>query len=29
MTNNAWAYHWSLRGVIGALGALQKFIRPH
>ncbi|MGY1702418.1 IS481 family transposase [Geodermatophilus sp. SYSU D00766] len=29
MTDNAWAYKWSLREVIGALGARQKFIRPH
>ncbi len=29
MTDNAWAYRWSLREVIGALGARQKFIRPH
>ena len=29
MTDNAWAYRWSLRGVCAALGARQKFIRPH
>ncbi|PRY39417.1 transposase [Geodermatophilus tzadiensis] len=29
MTDNAWAYRWSLRPVIHALGARQKFIRPH
>jgi transposase InsO family protein len=29
MTDNAWAYRYSLRGVITALGARQKFIRPH
>ncbi|MEX5718632.1 IS481 family transposase [Geodermatophilus maliterrae] len=29
MTDNAWAYRWSLREVITALGARQKFIRPH
>jgi transposase InsO family protein len=29
MTDNAWAYRWSLREVIGALGARQKFIQPH
>ena len=29
MTDNAWAYRWSLREVITALGAQQKFIRPH
>jgi transposase InsO family protein len=29
MTDNAWAYRWSLREVIGALGARQKFIKPH
>jgi transposase InsO family protein len=29
MTDNAWAYRWSLREVIGALGARQTFIRPH
>ncbi len=29
MTDNAWAYKWSLRQVIDALGARQKFIRPH
>jgi transposase InsO family protein len=29
MTDNAWAYRWSLRAVIGALGARQKFIKPH
>ncbi len=29
MTDNAWAYKWSLREVIHALGARQKFIKPH
>ena len=29
MTDNAWAYRWSLREVCAALGAKQKFIRPH
>jgi transposase InsO family protein len=29
MTDNAWAYRWSLRAVCTALGARQKFIRPH
>jgi transposase InsO family protein len=29
MTDNAWAYKKSLGGVCGALGARQKFIRPH
>ena len=29
MTYNAWAYRYSLREVITALGARQKFIRPH
>jgi transposase InsO family protein len=29
MTDNAWAYRWSLREVTAALGARQKFIRPH
>lgn len=29
MTDNAWAYKWSLRGVIADLGARQVFIRPH
>ncbi|MGY1694514.1 IS481 family transposase [Geodermatophilus sp. SYSU D00814] len=29
MTDSAWAYKWSLREVIGALGARQKFTRPH
>jgi transposase InsO family protein len=29
MTDNAWAYRYSLREVITALGARQKFIRPH
>jgi transposase InsO family protein len=29
MTDNAWAYRYSLREVISALGARQKFIRPH
>jgi transposase InsO family protein len=29
MTDNAWAYRWSLRDVCTALGARQKFIKPH
>jgi transposase InsO family protein len=29
MTDNAWAYRYSLRQVCTALGARQKFIRPH
>jgi transposase InsO family protein len=29
MTDNAWAYRWSLREVITALGARQTFIKPH
>ena len=29
MTDNAWAYRYSLREVCAALGATQKFIRPH
>jgi len=29
MTDNAWAYRWSLREVTAALGARQKFIKPH
>jgi transposase InsO family protein len=29
MTDNAWAYKYSLREVITALGARQVFIRPH
>jgi transposase InsO family protein len=29
MTDNAWAYKYSLREVIAALGARQVFIRPH
>ena len=29
MTDNAWAYRWSLREVVDQLGASQKFIRPH
>ena len=29
MTDNAWAYRWSLREVCAALGARQQFIRPH
>jgi transposase InsO family protein len=29
MTDNAWAYRWSLREVTAQLGARQKFIRPH
>ncbi|WP_432520660.1 IS481 family transposase [Kineococcus sp. SYSU DK006] len=28
-SGNAWAYRWSLREVCTALGAKQKFIRPH
>ena len=29
MTDNAWAYTWSLRAVIARLGARQVFIKPH
>ncbi|WP_082091989.1 IS481 family transposase [Demequina pelophila] len=29
MTDNAWAYRWSLREVCAAHGIAQKFIRPH
>ncbi|WP_456789327.1 IS481 family transposase [Cellulomonas sp. P5_C5] len=29
MTDNAWAYRWSLRAVAADLGAKQVFIRPH
>ncbi|WP_138732170.1 IS481 family transposase [Modestobacter excelsi] len=29
MTDNAWAYRYSLQGVCAQLGARQKFIRPH
>jgi transposase InsO family protein len=29
MTDNAWAYRWSLRGVCAELGAKQVFIKPH
>ena len=29
MTDNAWAYRWSLREVITSLDAHQKFIKPH
>jgi transposase InsO family protein len=29
MTDNAWAYQYSLRGVCASLGARQKFIKPH
>ncbi len=29
MTDNAWAYRWSLRAVTTELGARQVFIRPH
>ena len=29
MTDNAWAYRYSLRDVCAALGARQKFIKPH
>ena len=29
MTDNAWAYRWSLREVCSTLGARQIFIRPH
>lgn len=29
MTDNAWAYRWSLRAVCAEHGIRQKFIRPH
>ncbi len=29
MTDNAWAYKHSIRGVCAALGAKQVFIKPH
>ena len=29
MTDNAWAYKYSLREVVAQLGARQVFIRPH
>lgn len=29
MTDNAWAYQWSVRGVCADLGIIQKFIKPH
>ena len=29
MTDNAWAYRWSLRTVCAEYGITQKFIRPH
>ncbi len=29
MTDNAWAYRWSLRAVCAEHGITQKFIRPH
>jgi transposase InsO family protein len=29
MTDNAWAYRWSLRQVVAELGARQLFIKPH
>jgi len=29
MTDNAWAYKWSLRDVVAQLGARQVFIKPH
>jgi transposase InsO family protein len=29
MTDNAWAYRYSLKGTCAQLGAQQKFIRPH
>ena len=29
MTDNAWAYRWSLREAATVLGARQVFIRPH
>ena len=29
MTDNAWAYRWSIREVCAELGARQVFIKPH
>jgi len=29
MTDNAWAYRYSLKGACAALGARQKFVKPH
>ncbi len=29
MTDNAWAYRWSLREVCAAHNITQKFIKPH
>ncbi|MFJ2521515.1 IS481 family transposase [Cellulosimicrobium cellulans] len=29
MTDNAWAYRWSLRGICADHGIRQKFIKPH
>ncbi|SFC37344.1 Integrase core domain-containing protein, partial [Nocardioides terrae] len=29
MTDNAWAYRWSLRAVCAEHGIQQKFIKPH
>ena len=29
MTDNAWAYRWSIREVCDDLGARQVFIKPH
>jgi len=29
MTDNAWAYRWSLRQTVAGLGARQVFIKPH
>lgn len=29
MTDNAWAYKWSLRQIVAALGARQIFIQPY
>ena len=29
MTDNAWAYKWSLRDICAELGIRQKFIKPH
>ena len=29
MTDNAWAYRWSLRAVCAEHGIRQKFIKPH
>jgi transposase InsO family protein len=29
MTDNAWAYRWSLRTICAQLGIRQKFIKPH